>query len=138
MKTIILKFFTFISIIFICDRIFVGFDFLEEGVGFNVIFIFALLLAILDYSSKIVIKFLTFPVNYITHAVYTFFVTVLLFFLGSRIFNGYNLSDGYIKSVSTDWIDLPEIRLSSVGVILMVALIVALLDNIINWALEEI
>ena len=133
MKKAVLRFFSFIAILFIVDQLLHGFEFNSPV---TMLFL-ALLLTVFQIFIRPTISFLTLPINFFSFGLFNFLVSVAMIYLFSLLISGFTISNGYISAISNSDIQVSSISLSRIAVIIVSSLFIALLNNLTNWALDD-
>jgi putative membrane protein len=133
MKKLILRIFTYISILFIVDKAITGF----EMETFTAILILAVVLSICHIAINPIIGFLTLPLNFMTFGVFNFLISCVFLYIFKLLIPGFELRDGYIGPFNSDIANSAPINLSMIGVILVSAFLISLFNNIINWTQQS-
>jgi putative membrane protein len=128
-KAVILRFFTFIAVLYLVDKMINGFELSATSSTLAL----ATLLAITQLAIKPVVKFLTFPINLVTFGIFNFFISCIFIYLYNFIVPGFRLVPGSIGPIATADIQVPEVRLSQIGVIILASIVISILNNIVSW-----
>lgn len=129
MKSIVLRLFTFIAILYLIDRFIIGFEITSATSAVAL----AALLSITQLIIKPIIKFLTFPINLLTFGIFNFFISCVLLYLYNFIVPGFQLIAGSVGPFNSSDIQVPEVKLSQIGVIILASFAISLLNSIISW-----
>lgn len=132
MKIFLLRFFCFISILFIVDQLINGF----EIIGLGSYLLFAFLLAISYMALEPIIKFFTLPVNLVSLGLFHFILSCFYIYFFKLIVPGFDIHDGGIGPLFNKEIQLEEIKLSMIAIVIFSSLLITLLNNIVTWAIE--
>lgn len=133
MKHFFVRFFCFISILFIIDSLISGFD-IE---GLTSYLVFAFLLTATYMLLEPLIRFFTLPVNLVSLGAFNFVLGCFYIYFFKLIVPGFIIQDGSLGPLFNKEIQLPEIKLSYIAVIILSSLSITLLNNIVTWALES-
>jgi putative membrane protein len=129
LKGLVLRFFTYIAIAYIVTIFIKGFNFNSP----STLFLFAFVLSISFFTIEPVIKFLTFPVNFLTFGLFSFVISSCLLYFFSSVIPGFKVTEGSIGPFSNSLIQIPRISLSHIGVIVISSIIISFLNNLISW-----
>ncbi len=133
MKPLIIRFFSFVAILFIVDNLINGF----EIIGMGSYLFFALLLSITYTVFIPLIKFFTLPVNMLTLGLFNFIIGCVYIYFFKLIIPGFIVQDGSIGPIFNDNIEVEAIKLSFLSIIIVSSLFITLLNNIITWAIDN-
>lgn len=132
LKGLVLRFFTYVGIAYIITVFIKGFTFNSA----STLFLFAFVLSISYFTLEPVIKFLTFPVNFLTFGLFNFVVSSCLLYFFSSVLPGFKVTQGSIGPFTNSAIQIPKISLSQVGVIIISSIIISFLNNLVSWTQE--
>lgn len=133
MKKFILRYFTYIAILYIVDKTVNGFEINNPSAMFIMAFIFTLTLI----AIKPAIKFVTLPANFLTFGTLNFLTSIALLYMFFIIIPGLSIQTGSLGPVYSSDIQIPEVKLSMIGVIIISSFFISLFNNIINWTLDK-
>lgn len=132
-KKIVLRFFTFIAILFLVDQMIKGFDF----VNVSSLLSLAAILTFFSLILKPIIQFFTLPINFFTFGLFNFLVSCAALYIFDLLIAGFDIKDGTLNSINSQPIIISDIRMSTIGVIIVASLFISLLNNIIDWTQSE-
>lgn len=133
MKNFVIRFFSFIAILFIVDSLIKGFDIADLGSYL----LFAFLLTLTYIALAPIIKFFTLPINLLTLGIFNFIISCFYIYFFKLIIPGFEITQGSIGPLFNKEIQLSEISLSLFAVIIISSLLITFLNNIISWAMDD-
>ena len=129
MKKLILRFFTFVAILYVIDNLIKPFDFDRP----SSLYMLAATLSFFSLIIKPVIQFFTIPLNFFTFGLFNFVISCAALYVFKLLIGGFKITNGYLGSINSNDVDISEIKLSSIAVLIVSALFISLLNNLINW-----
>lgn len=132
-KLLLLKIFTFTSILVVTDSLIRGFD-------FDVYVTLITFSFILSFSMLIVgpiLKFLTLPFNKFSIFLFNIFLVSIMAYFYNIFIPGFNLSDGYIGPFQSSFYNVPEIEMVLVANLIFASFLIALLNVLVDWCISK-
>lgn len=132
-KLIILKTFTYTSILIIVDVIISGFDFNNH---FTLV-LFSFLVSFITSTVGPLIKFLTLPLNNFTFFIFNVAFIGLLAYFFELFIGGFNLDNGQIGPYSSTYIEVPEIKFILLANLIISGFLISFLNLLVEWCIAD-
>src|SRR3990167_10433715 len=104
----------------------VSMDFATIGIG-------ALVLSLVNYFVKPLLKVISFPINFVTLGIFGFFINAILLYLVIYFVNGVTVTSGIIKATIPGF-GTSQFELPALGILIVAATVISL----INWILKKL
>ncbi|PIR43642.1 hypothetical protein COV24_01790, partial [candidate division WWE3 bacterium CG10_big_fil_rev_8_21_14_0_10_32_10] len=109
-----------------------------ELVGkFEQILLAAGVLTLLDKFLKPILKILLLPINFLTFGLFSWVITVLVFYLTTEIIQGFVVHDFLFPGFTSDFLIIPETNVVSPLTYVISALFVVIFTKILNWVFKS-
>jgi putative membrane protein len=129
MKKIILRVFTYVAVLYLVDSLIHGFEFQDSGT----VLLLAALLSLTDRIINPIVKFFTLPLNLLTFGLFNFILSCVYLYIFDLLIPGLQIVNGYLGPFNSTAIQIPTIRLSLIGVIIIGAFVISFLNAIVTW-----
>jgi putative membrane protein len=129
MKKIIVRIFTYIAILFLVDSLIHGFEFVDVAA----VLLLSFLLSITDLIINPVVKFFTLPLNLFTFGIFNFVLSCVYLYFFDLLIPGLRIIKGYLGPFTSSAIQIPQINLSQLGVVIIAALMISILNTVVSW-----
>lgn len=72
-----------------------------------------------------------------TFGVFNFLISCLYIYFFNLIIPGFQIVDGYIGPYVTDIIQIPQIKVAKLGIVVIAAIIIAIMNSVVSWSSEK-